>query len=104
MLLHAARWFDGRPWFVDRPGFLDRPWWAFVGWFLPLLVLAGPVALAVWLVLRAGGRPTAPPPPAAPARDPALEQVRMRYARGEIDRETFLQLSRDLGGEPPAGG
>jgi hypothetical protein len=26
--------------------------------------------------------------------------VRMRYARGELDREQYLQASRDLGGIP----
>jgi uncharacterized membrane protein len=42
------------------------------------------------------------PAPAGAARgsDPA-EIVRRRYARGEIDRETFLQLSQDLAGAPP---
>ncbi len=98
LLLHAGRWFDDRPWV-----FVDRPWWGFLGWLLPLLVVAGLVALAVWLVVRAAGRP-APAPPAPPARDAALEQARLRYARGEIDRDTFLQLSRDLGGEVPPGG
>jgi uncharacterized membrane protein len=29
------------------------------------------------------------------------ELVRLRYARGEIDRETFLQVSQDLGGSGP---
>ncbi len=32
-----------------------------------------------------------------PGRDPALEQARLRYARGEIRRDEFLRLSRDLG-------
>ena len=28
----------------------------------------------------------------------ALEEVRLRYARGEMDRDEFIQLMRDLGG------
>ena len=33
----------------------------------------------------------------------ALELLRLRYARGEIDRETFLQTNADLGGPAPPG-
>jgi hypothetical protein len=33
----------------------------------------------------------------APGFDPALEEVRMRYARGEIDRDEFARRSSDLG-------
>ena len=29
-----------------------------------------------------------------------LALARMRYARGEIDRETYVQLTQDLGGQP----
>jgi uncharacterized membrane protein len=32
-------------------------------------------------------------------RDP-LAHVRMRYARGDISRDEYLQTTRDLGGEP----
>jgi hypothetical protein len=30
--------------------------------------------------------------------DPAMEEVRMRYARGEISREEFAAITRDLTG------
>jgi hypothetical protein len=30
--------------------------------------------------------------------------MRVRYARGEIGRDEFVQRTRDLGGVPPAGG
>jgi uncharacterized membrane protein len=34
--------------------------------------------------------------------DEALDAVRLRYARGEMTREEFLQVIKDLGGpEPP---
>jgi uncharacterized membrane protein len=35
---------------------------------------------------------------ARPSADTALEEARMRYARGEMTREDFLQISTDLGG------
>ncbi len=31
-----------------------------------------------------------------------LDFARIRYARGEIDRNTYVQLTQDLGGEPGA--
>lgn len=33
-----------------------------------------------------------------PRLDPAIEEVRMRYARGEINREEFAAMTRDLAG------
>jgi uncharacterized membrane protein len=30
------------------------------------------------------------------AGDPALEALRIRYARGEVDRETFMAMRADL--------
>jgi uncharacterized membrane protein len=76
--------------------------WGFLGWLLPLLFLGVLAGLGVWLVLRLTQRP-APAAAAGPGWVPpsaALEQVRSRYARGEIDREEFVQLSNDLGGAP----
>jgi putative membrane protein len=83
------------------PGYVHHGFWLFgVIPFLMFLVLVG---VAVWAVLRLSSRPAGPAafgPGAAPPmpRDPALEELRVRYARGELDREEFLQRSRDLGG------
>jgi hypothetical protein len=33
--------------------------------------------------------------------DGALGEVRLRYARGEMNREEFLERSHDLGGSVP---
>jgi hypothetical protein len=41
-----------------------------------------------------------PPRFGGPGGHDPLEVVRMRYARGELDREQYLQASRDLGGIP----
>jgi putative membrane protein len=99
---------------------MGHPYWEHAGnghpflWFLFFLLLAVVVGLVAAFVLRRlGDRPgrALPFQPAAlgPPED-ALGIVRMRYARGEIDREQFLQTTADLGGaggypvaEPPPG-
>jgi uncharacterized membrane protein len=78
------------------------PWFAWLLFALLLVVLIGLAAivfsrLAGW---RAPQRmlPAAGP---APADDP-LAVLRLRYARGEIARDEFVQASTDLGAPPPA--
>jgi uncharacterized membrane protein len=87
--------------------------WFWFGWLMPLLFFALLAGLIVWVVLRTTRRPAAPayatgwaPPPARFGPDPALEQARLRYARGELSREDFFRVAEDLrpGGprvEPP---
>ncbi|GGN02385.1 hypothetical protein GCM10007092_15830 [Thermus composti] len=61
-------------------------WW---GWLYPLLFLAL-LFLGVYLVAKAlRGE-------ASRTGDRALEVLRERYARGEIDKETFERMKRDL--------
>jgi len=73
------------------------------GW-LHLLLLLGLiaalvfVALALWRsrsVLAAGV--TGAAAPGSTASDQALAELRLRYARGEIDRDDYLRRSADLG-------
>jgi hypothetical protein len=75
---------------------------------LQLLLLLGLAALLVaalagprrrpWVRPFPGtGRPPGGPPP---GRQDPLEVVRMRYARGELNRDDYLQATRDLGGTP----
>ncbi len=90
-----------------EPGWHHSGWHELLGWLLPTLFFIALVALAVWAVIRltGPGRPAAAAPALGPPvmrTDSALEQVRLRYARGEISREEFVQLSDDLGG-PVAG-
>ena len=87
-------------------------WWQSGFHLLPLLLFAIFIGVLVWGILRllstgafasagAGSSPTGPMPPAGPAsRDQALEELRVRYARGELDRSDFLERSADLGGPP----
>lgn len=84
----------GRPAFGYGPGG-GRHWGAIV---VGGLILAGLVALAIWAVLRLSNAWTARPV-AVPAgvADPAFEALRVRYARGEVDRGTYLSTAADLG-------
>ena len=77
-------------------------WWvANVVW---LLLMGALVAVAVALVLRLGGRLPAGGDPGGPPRsafDPALNELRVRYARGEVSRDEYLRAARDLGAPTP---
>jgi putative membrane protein len=87
-----AVWMGGR-------GF--RPWDYDVGFrLMAVLMFFGFLALlivGVVLLWQRNGR-SGP----GPRSDEALATLRMRYARGEMTREEFLQANADLGdGEPP---
>ncbi len=89
--------------------YANHPWWGFFGWFLPVLLILLLAGVAVWLVARVTKeRPqvlsTAPPvvPTPTPPADP-LEVVRLRYARGEVGREEYVQVTKDLGGNASEG-
>jgi hypothetical protein len=92
----------GRPLFGPVDGHHGGPpalAWAIFA--LQLLMLA---ALAVLLVRAFAFRPRpAGPPPRRFRRhgppDP-LTHARMRYVNGEMSREEYLQVTRDLGGTP----
>lgn len=99
----------------ERPGSVvierGHGWWpGFVGELVPLLFLVALVAFGIWAVMRITDAnrqiaATAHAPAAPPAAtDPALHELRLRYARGDMDRNEFAQRWRDLGGggpEPP---
>ena len=71
------------------------------GFLLPLLWVLLVVGLVIWAVRSS--KPAAAVPHAS---DPALQELRLRYARGELTREEFVQRNADLGGggqPPPAG-
>jgi putative membrane protein len=81
-------------------------WWWFLGGTVPILLLLALVGLGVWAVLRRGS-PVFPATRAGGAEagpDGALKEVRLRYSRGEMSREEFLQRSEDLGAAGPAPG
>ena len=91
------------PRFHQAPGFFEfgHAGPGAIGWAifaLQLVIVLGVVWLVVSLLAgRLGHRST----PAVAAADGPLETLHMRYARGEIDRDAYLQARTDLG-EPPA--
>ena len=90
-------------WQHPEPRFMDHGWWWGFWGIVPIVLLAVLVGVVVWAVVRATSRGHAPLPASAPAGptsrpDGALEEVRLRYARGEMTREEFVQRFRDLGG------
>ncbi|MGZ4381995.1 MAG: SHOCT domain-containing protein [Gaiellaceae bacterium] len=91
-------WMNQGP-YMEHYGHGGEPHvWA---WLFMALVLAALIGLAVFLALRYTSRRAAPPVATAPASsEEALAVLRMRYARGEVSRDEFLQASIDLGGRP----
>ena len=68
------------------------------GWFfglLNMLLILALLAGLFYLGLRAWGGG------GGPKKDAALEALRLRYARGELDEETYRRLRKELeqGGE-----
>ena len=100
----------GMPWSptqLDPTQFVHHDvWWSGPAHLLPLLLLAVLVGVIVWGVLRltaqrtsalAGVGAPAGPPPLLPPRDHAQDELRVRYARGDIDRTEYLERATDLG-------
>jgi putative membrane protein len=87
----------GGPMFVQH-----ESWWMGLEHLLPIVLFAVLVGVVVWGVLRLTSheapRMLTAGAPAAPPRDHALEELRVRYARGEVDRTEYLERSADLGG------
>jgi uncharacterized membrane protein len=81
----------------------SHPWWGVFGFWVPMLLLLVLIGVVIWAVLRSSRQPVVTGSvPFAPRPDGALEALRLRYARGEIDRTAFLTATADLGGPPPA--
>ncbi len=83
-------------------GFEHDQWWGSLHGVIPLLLMIALVAVAIWAIIRTvRQRPAAPASVGAvPSLDTAIQEARLRYARGELDRETFLQIESDLSGAP----
>jgi len=66
-------------------------WWMWIVWVVGFVLF---VLLIYFLVagLRGGERPAEPP------RETPLEILQKRYARGEISREEYERMKRDLEG------
>ncbi len=73
-----------------------------LGGLLSVVFLVIIIVAAIWLIamIARGGSVVNPRliPPAAPAGQTPLDILQMRYARGEITKEQYEQMKRDLGG------
>jgi putative membrane protein len=67
--------------------------WAVFAIVLLLLAVAGGIAL-IRILTRQPAAPSTPP--GSPAANPARAELDLRYARGEVDREEYLQRRGDL--------
>lgn len=69
-------------------------WWGPFGMIIWILILALIIAGIVWLVRStaspSGGRPR------LERRSPGVDILEERYARGEINRDEYLQKKRDI--------
>lgn len=75
-------------------------WWMLWGGLMMVLFWGGIIALAVWFVQALTRRETGEPSagrPGSPSWAP-VEAAKERYARGEISRDEFLQIRKDLEG------
>jgi putative membrane protein len=81
------------------PGMTGWGHWGYgMGWFWTIIMVAfwiavivGIVFLIKWLVISTTTRG-----PVAKSEDSALEILKKRYARGEIDKEEFEEKKKDL--------
>ena len=73
-------------------------WWMLWGGLMMVFFWGAIIALIVWAVqsVSRGGSGQAQPPQAGPSSRPPLEIAKERYARGEISRDEFEQMKRDL--------
>ena len=94
---HGRGFFPGPAFDAHHGGGSALGWVVFA---LQLVMLAGLAVLLARAFMRPSTRGSGPTP--APV-DP-LETARFRYARGDLSREEYLQVVRDLGGsgEPSA--
>ena len=79
-------WGHGQGWMMNGDGM----GLGFVFW---LVILAVIIAGAVWFVRS---QSVAGSQRSLERRSPALEALEERYARGEINREEYLQKKRDI--------
>jgi putative membrane protein len=70
--------------------------WGPFGMIIWLLIVALIVAAVVWFIRSASRRGMHPP--GIGSRLPGLDVLEERYARGEINRDEYLQKKRDIGG------
>ncbi len=77
----------------------DGAGWGMMGgmWFFSILfwvlVIAGAVLIVKWVMERNKDEPS--------SNESPLDLLKKRYARGELDRETFERMKKDIEGGNP---
>ena len=79
---------------MDMMNYDHGGWWMGGMWFFPLLfwilVIAGVVFIVSWLRDRGQGQ-----------QESSLDILKKRYTSGEIYRDTFEQMKKDIRGDKP---
>lgn len=84
--------WQGTGWGMMGPGMMG----GFGGmWLMPLIPIVV-VGLIVWAVVAAVQGTVQPRGPEPPYTESALEVLKRRYARGEINKEEFEEKRKDL--------
>jgi hypothetical protein len=91
--------------FPHREPQFHSDWWS-IDRLFPILLMLLLIGVVIWAVVRftrqprvvAAGAVGPGPVRSSPLTmvDAAVEQARLRYSRGEVDRDTFLQIVGDL--------
>jgi putative membrane protein len=87
-------WGYGPGW--GMTGAWGGAWWGIFGMIVWLFIVVVVVAAVVWLVRS--GSPSGGAGLLPPRRSSALDILEERYARGEINRDEYLEKKRDLAG------
>lgn len=83
-------------------GFHNNGFGMMVWWVVMSLFWLGVLALAVWALVRWLSQSSAPSAPQQPqSGTSALDMLNARYARGEIDTETYRIMRAELESSAP---
>lgn len=83
------------PWMIGMMSGIMNPWWGVAMLVFWLLIIGGIALLFMWILKQAETKNTAVGVVRKSEAMP-LEIVKTRYARGEITKEQYEQLRRDL--------
>lgn len=83
------------PWMIGMMGGYFNPLWGILMVVFWVLVIGGVALLAIWL-LRSSGTTTALIGPTGRAEEAPVEILKRRYAKGEITKEQYEQMRKDL--------
>ena len=72
-------------------------WWMLWGGFLWIIFIVAIVFIASQLAARTGGSNESRASGRPPSAEPPLDIARRWYDAGEISREDFVQIKRDVG-------